>query len=135
MRDKRILAIAILLLCLRCDSEDPQHGFSIVAQEQFVGATVLLDGRQLGQMQHLDTHGGPLEALMKRIYGETPALNVVVVNVDLSERGLPSGRHTLRVEKAGVPAAEGAFMYPFDTDDEWQVFFVNGQTITTSGTS
>ena len=69
---------------------------------------------------------------MKRIYGETPALNVVVVNVDLSERGLPSGRHTLRVEKQGLPAAEGAFTHPFGPDDEWSFFYVDGTKITPS---
>jgi hypothetical protein len=126
----RKLVVAILLLCVSCDSEEPQHGFSIAAPEQYAGATLFLDGQPVARMEHLGTHGGAVEALLKGVYGDSPALRVVVAGVDFSERRLSPGRHTLRVEKAGVPTAQGEFTYPFGADDEWQVFFVNGTAIT-----
>jgi hypothetical protein len=126
------LALTIALLLTACAGvDDAQHGLVLVGSEVHRGATVLLDGRPIAQMQPPNYGGSAVQWLMKKVVGESPMNRIVTGHIDLTTTRLARGTHVLRVEKAGLPAAEGSFTYPFTSVEpgEFPSFSVDGTKI------
>jgi len=129
MRKTPFVSLIFSVLAFACSADsDVQDGFLVAAPDAYVGARVLLDGKEVGELQHLETHGGLFETAMKKFYGDSMAFHVVALKIDLARTSLRNGEHELRVEKAGQPVAAGSFAYPFN-GERFQTFFVNGKKI------
>jgi len=127
-RQSNILFLA-LLIAIACSREsDIESGFVLAAPDTYVGASVLLDGKKIGDLQYLQTHGGLFEAVLKKIYGDSIATHVVALKIDFAKMPIRAGEHLLRLEKLGKPGAAGSFVFP-SKGDQVQVFFVNGTKI------
>ncbi len=127
-RQSQILLLA-LVVTIACSSEsDIESGLVLAAPDTFVGASVLLDGKKIGDLQYLETHGRLFEAVPKKIYGDSIATRVVALKIDFAKMPLPAGEHQLKLENLGKPSAAGSFVLPLK-GDQVQVFFVNGTKI------
>jgi hypothetical protein len=121
-----LLAVIAAIACSR--ESDIESGFVLAAPDTFVGASVLLDGKKIGDLQFLETHGSLFEAVLKKIYGDSIANHVVALKIDFAKMPIRAGEHQLRLEKVGKRSAAGTFVFPFK-GDQVQVFFVNGTKI------
>src|SRR5258708_6993207 len=127
-RQLPILFLA-LVVAVACSGEgDVESGLILAAPDTFVGASVLMDGKKIGDLQYLETHGSLFEATLKKIYGDSVANHVVALKIDFANMSIRPGEHQLRVEKTGTPSASGSFVFPF-RGDQVQEFFVNGTKI------
>ena len=128
-RTPQILLLALVAGVVACSTErEMESGVVVGAPDQYLGATVLLDSRKVGELQYLETHGGVVEAILKRIYGDSPAAHMVAVRIDVKEVPLAKGQHLVQVEKVGLPVATGSFDFPFK-GEQVQVFLVDGEKI------
>jgi hypothetical protein len=127
-RQSQILFLA-LVVTIACSREsDIESGFVLAAPDAYVGASVLLDGKKIGDLQYLETHGGLFEAILKKVQGDSIATHVVALKIDFAKMPIRAGEHQLRLEKLGKPSATGSFVFPFK-GDQVQILFVNGTKI------
>ena len=123
------ISFLALLATIACSGERRiENGIVIAAPDSYAGGSVLLDGKKIGELQYLETHGGLFEAVLKKMYGDSPAIHVVALKIDFARTVIRPGGHQLLLEKAGQPTAGGSFTFPFHGSPV-QLFFVDGTKI------
>lgn len=119
------ISFLALLATIACSGERHlENGIVIAAPDSYVGASILLDSKKIGDLQYLETHGGLFEAMLKKMYGDSPATHVVALKIDFAGTAIRAGEHQLLLETAGQPTAAGSFVFPFHGGPV-QLFFVN----------
>jgi hypothetical protein len=108
----RAIAIAALALtAIRCgDSE--WSGINVSAMDEWQGASVAIDGRQVGQLQHLMLHDSAWEEWLKKQHGDSPIFRMVALNVPFKTGTVSPGVHKVVIRKPDRGAVEGEFTYP-----------------------
>ncbi len=115
-----------------CGFEPEWSGINVNASEEWIGATVAIDGREAGKLEYLMLHDSAWEKSLKKQHGDSPAFRVVALNVALDTGTFPRGVHKVRVEKVGRGVAEGEFTFPDPRGSTVQFLSINGQTLENS---
>ena len=120
-RSPKILIVPCLmfgLVVLGCGSEDeqPEKALIITGAEELIGATVFLDGVELGVLEVLDKPPGLVIWAISLFTGDRGPYkddhNTVVLVSDLE--GTSSGPHLVVVDHPSFRAIEKPFKYPDD---------------------
>ena len=104
--------VALALLATRCSSEPDWTGVNIVANEEWLDATVWIDSHAVGKLQYLMLHDTNEEKLLKKRYGDSPAFHMVALNVPFDAARAKHGVHKVRIEKEGHNPVEGGVHVP-----------------------
>ncbi len=96
---------------------------SVAGPQEFAGATVVVDGRTVGQLDYLMFHDSWWDRYLKWRYPEFPFHDVVALNIDLEPMALAPGSYLVRVEQAGLEPLEQAFQYPITAEGGFEVLF------------
>ena len=108
-----------------CNSQpDPLAGVSVTGVPELRGAAVYFDERLAGHLDYLFPPDRLLTRVLKRIYPDSPPLEVVALNIDMSRFiALPS-QHVLRVEWPGHSEVRYEFVFPPKEKARWLYLFI-----------
>jgi hypothetical protein len=58
------------------------------------------------------------------LYPDSPALDVVALNIDMSQVANPASTHVLKITSPSLPTAAHTFVFPPSDGARWLYFFV-----------
>jgi hypothetical protein len=128
-------AFPLLLLiaaAARCESEAHWTGISINAMEEWVDATVSIDGTPVGNLQFLALHDSAYENWLKKKDGDSPLFHAVALNVPFNPGKMRAGVHTIQIAKPGLATVQGEFTFPDPRGSSVQFVSINGQSLSNS---
>jgi hypothetical protein len=120
---RRSSSVALLLVLAACAAEPASDIVTVAATKHLLGATVVLDGVAVGRLEYLQTHGTWFEALMKRLYPDSPLHETVALNISLDPSRMSRGLHEARLEQPNGAPLVGTFTYPFAAGSQHCLLF------------
>jgi hypothetical protein len=125
----RVFAVAaVALATIRC-SDSEWSGVNISAMEDWHGASVVIDGRQVGKLEHLMLHDSAWEEWLKKQHGDSPMFHMVALNVPFEASKVGPAVHRVVIQKLGRGSVEGEFTYPDPRGSSVQFLMVNGDKL------
>jgi len=124
-----VATVALVLGSFGCGSDDEWTGVNVGAMEDWVDASVSIDGHRVGKLDHLMLHDTIWEKGMKKAQGDSPLFHMVALNIPFDRGRMKHGVHTVRIEKAGHPVVQGEFTFPDPRGSSVQHLWINGQTL------
>jgi hypothetical protein len=97
--------------------------------DEWRGASVAIDGRQVGQLEHLMLHDSAWEEWLKKQHGDSPMFHMVALNVPFKSDKLAPAVHKVVIQKPGGRSVEGEFTYPDPRGSSVQFLMINGDKL------